>query len=378
LDELTNSAEPATPTQAAPNKTDAGPTNTHWAAHRRSTANAQVETKDAGVGRSVRHASIAGLGNYLPEETITNADLARLVDTSDEWITERTGIKSRRRAAAADSTSDLGARAAEAALEDAGLAPEEIDLVVLATATPDAPVPASSCRVQQTLGLSNAAAMDLNAGCSGFLYGLHTANAFVASGAARNVLVIGAEILTRVTDYTDRRTCVLFGDGAGACVVSETGPMQLLHSSVGSDGAQGELIKIPAGGSRNPASADTVRERQHFLQLDGGRVFKQAVRRMVDAARHALDDTGLTPADVSWVIPHQANERILTSVADQLGIPVPRVVLDVAETGNTSAASVPIALTKARDAGALKEGDIVMLLAFGAGLTWACQLLRVG
>jgi 3-oxoacyl-[acyl-carrier-protein] synthase-3 len=325
----------------------------------------------------VTHAAIAGLGSFLPDETITNSDLSRLVDTSDEWITERTGIKSRRRAAASDATSDLGMRAARSAMADARVTADEIDLVLLATATPDAPVPASSCGVQHKLGLTHAAAMDINAGCSGFLYGLHTANAFVRAGMSKHVLVIGAEILTRVTDYTDRRTCVLFGDGAGACVVSADGPMQLLHSSVGADGAQNDLIKIPAGGSSSPASADTVRDRQHYLQLDGGRVFKQAVRRMVQAAREALSATGMEPADIAWVIPHQANERILTSVAEQLGIPVPRVVLDVAETGNTSAASVPIALTKARDAGALERGQVVMLVAFGAGLTWACQLLRV-
>jgi len=325
--------------------------------------------------RTDRTSAIAGFGSFLPLETITNRDLAAIVDTSDEWITSRTGIRSRRRADAADVTSDLAVKAAQAALADAGMEPEQLGFVIVATATPDSPVPATACRVQELLGATRAAAMDINAGCSGFLYGIHTADSLVRSGTASNVLVIGAEILTRVTDYTDRRTCVLFGDGAGACVVAAQGPMQVLYSGVGVDGTQRDLIKIPAGGSRSPASAETVTDRQHFLQLDGPRVFRQAVRRMVEAAQQGLERTGLKAEDVSWVIPHQANERILTSVAEQLGIPVPRVVMDLAETGNTSAASVPIAMTRARES--FEPGQLVMLLAFGAGLTWACQLLRV-
>ena len=327
--------------------------------------------------RTDRTSAIAGFGSFLPLETITNRDLAAIVDTSDEWITSRTGIRSRRRADAADATSDLALKAARAALADAGMEPGQLEFVIVATATPDSPVPATACRVQELLGADQAAGMDINAGCSGFLYGIHTADSLVRAGAAANVLVIGAEILTRVTDYTDRRTCVLFGDGAGACVVAAQGPMQVLYSGVGVDGTQRDLIKIPAGGSRSPASAETIAGRGHYLQLDGPRVFRQAVRRMVQAAEQGLAKTGLRAEDVSWVIPHQANERILTAVAEQLGIPVPRVVMDIAETGNTSAASVPIAMTRARDAGAFEPGQLVMLLAFGAGLTWACQLLRV-
>ncbi|MFG0284091.1 MAG: beta-ketoacyl-ACP synthase III [Phycisphaerales bacterium JB039] len=326
---------------------------------------------------AARRSALAGLGYYLPTHTITNADLAAMVDTSDEWITSRTGIHSRRRADEADATSDLAARAGARALANAGLSAEELDFVLLATATPDSPVPAASCVVLELLGATRAAAMDINAGCSGFLYGLHTADAMVRAGVYRNVLVIGAEILTRVTDYSDRRTCVLFGDGAGACVVAANGPMQLLYSGVWTDSSQRDLIEIPAGGSRKPASPETIGRHEHYLRLDGQRVFRQAVRRMVEAAHAALDATGLAPQDVSWVIPHQANERIITAVAEQLGIPAPQVVLDVAETGNTSAASVPIALTKARDAGSFKQGQNILLLAFGAGLTWACQLLRV-
>lgn len=322
------------------------------------------------------HPSIAGLGHYLPPTMITNRDLEQMLDTSDQWITSRTGIRSRRRAGEAQATSDLAIEASHAALADAGISAEEIDLVLLATATPDAPVPATASLVQHALGAHNAGAMDINAGCSGFLYGLHTASSFVRSGFARRVLLIGSETLTRVTDYADRRTCVLFGDGAGACVVAADGQMELIHSSIGCDGSQRDLIRIPAGGSRTPTSAATVADRQHYLQLDGKRVFRHAVRRMVEAARNALKEVGLEASDVSWVIPHQANARILTAVGEEVGIAVPRVVNDIAETGNTSAASVPIALNRARCAGAFESGQLIMLLAFGAGLTWACQILR--
>ncbi len=329
------------------------------------------------AGRGLVCPSIIGLGHYLPEGTITNLDLESIVDTSDEWITSRTGIQARHRAGVAEATSDLAIVASRRALADAQIDPQSIDLILLATATPDAPVPAAASIVQHALGAERAGAMDLNAGCSGFLYGLHTANAFIRSGAAECVLLVGSETLTRVTDYKDRRTCVLFGDGAGACVITgRPGFLNIIYSSIGCDGSQGDLIRIPAGGSRSPASEQTIADRQHFLQLDGGRVFRQAVRRMVEAAREALLATGLTASDISWVIPHQANERILSSVAEQLGIPVPKVIIDVAETGNTSAASVPIALDRARESGHFQSGQLILLVAFGAGLTWSCQILR--
>lgn len=320
--------------------------------------------------------SIAGLGHYLPVDTITNRDLETIVETSDDWITSRTGIHSRHRAAVSEATSDLAIEASRRALADAELDADAIDLILLATATPDAPVPATASILQDALGAKNAGAMDLNAGCSGFLYGLHTADAFIRAESAKHVLLVGSETLTRVTDYSDRRTCVLFGDGAGACVLSSHGQMNLMYSSIGCDGSQADLICIPAGGSRFPASAQTIEAHHHFLQLDGGRVFKQAVRRMVQAAQSALQATGLRAEDISWVIPHQANERILTAVGEQIGITVPKVVIDVAETGNTSAASVPIALDRARKCGHFQTGQLIMLVAFGAGLTWACQILR--
>jgi len=322
-------------------------------------------------------AAIAGIGCYLPDEKITNADLSRIVDTNEEWIVSRTGIKSRHRATSTDATSDLATRAARLALADAGVTAAELDTIIVATATPDMPVPASACVVQEALGATGASAMDLNAGCTGFLYALHTAEALVRAGSAERVLVIGADTLTRVTDYTDRRTCVLFGDGAGACVVSREGSMRVIYSSIGADGADKDLITIPAGGSRTPASPETVDGSGHYLQLDGQRVFRQAVRHMVEAAEEGLRCTGLSAEQIACVIPHQANARIINAVGEQLGVEPSRVVLDMAETGNTSAASLPIALTHVREARGFEPGEVVMLLAFGAGLTWACQILRV-
>lgn len=334
---------------------------------------------------------IRGYGYYLPDERITNDDLAKMVDTSDQWILERTGIRSRHRAAKEQATSDLAMAAARSALARAGVAAKELDTILVATATPDSPVPAVSCLVQSGLGASGAAAMDVGAGCSGFLFALHTASCYVRAGAAERVLVVGAETLTRVTDYADRRSCILFGDGAGAAVVtsaegfaagSGAAPsvgdgMELLYSSLGTDGEMARLIEIPAGGSRQPASAETVRERGHYLRLDGQAVFRQAVRRMAEAAMEALEATGLSPDEIDWILPHQANARIITAVAEQVGVPAERAMLDMAETGNTSAASIPITLGRARESGQLAPGQVIVMLAFGAGLTWACQVWRV-
>ena len=329
---------------------------------------------------------IASFAYYLPEHVITNADLAQMVDTSDEWILSRTGIRSRRRAAEGEATSDLAIAAARRALESARMDPADLDMVMVATATPDSPVPAVSCLVQAGLGAVNAAAMDLGAGCSGFLFTLHTAASFARAGAARRILVVGAETLTRVTDYSDRRSCVLFGDGAGAAVVAADSQsahgatglgLELLYSRLGTDGEMADLIEIPAGGSRIPASEASLRDHGHFLRLDGQRVFKQAVRRMAEAAKEAIEALGLRPADIDWLLPHQANARIVLAVAEQTGIAPARAMLDMAETGNTSAASIPITLGRARDSDQLAPGQIVMMLAFGAGLTWACQVWRL-
>ncbi|MFG0325935.1 MAG: beta-ketoacyl-ACP synthase III [Phycisphaerales bacterium JB037] len=337
--------------------------------------------------------ALAGLAYYLPEDVITNEDLSRLVDTSDEWIQSRTGIQIRHRASSSQATSDLALNAAQGALERSGFAPSDLDMIIVATATPDSPVPAVSCLLQQMLGAKSAAAMDVGAGCSGFLFALHTAACFVRAGASHRILVVGAETLTRVTDYSDRRSCILFGDGAGAAIVTSshakepsleanrsTPPgdrLELLYSSLGTDGELAGLIEIPGGGSRLPASDQTVRDHLHFLRLDGTAVFRQAVRRMSEAARDAMDKLGLEPGDIDWLVPHQANARIITAVGEQTGIPADRAILDMAETGNTSAASIPITLGRAREQGRLREGQIVMMLAFGAGLTWACEVWRV-
>ncbi len=337
--------------------------------------------------------AISGLEYYLPKEVITNADLATLVNTSDDWIVARTGIHQRHRAATTEATSDLAVHASRGALDRAGILPTDLDMILIATATPDSPVPAVSCIIQEELGAHNAAAMDIGAGCSGFLFALHTAACFVRSGAAQRVLVVGAETLTRVTDYSDRRSCILFGDGAGAAIVTscdakeparkanlQTPPgdrLQLLYSWLGTDGSHAQLIEIPAGGSRQPANDQTINDRLHYLRLDGQAVFRQAVRRMSEAANDALQALDLTPDDIDWLVPHQANARIVSAVADYTRIPADRAMLDMAETGNTSAASIPITLGRARENNRLKEGQRIMMLAFGAGLTWACQVWRV-
>lgn len=318
--------------------------------------------------------SIAGIGAYLPQATITNEDLGRKVDTSDEWIITRTGIRERRIAAPDESTSDLAAHAARGALAQARLKPEDLDLIILATATPDTPVPPGSSWLHRKLGAVNAAAMDISAACSGFLFAVHTASGLVRAGMHKHVLVVGAETLTRITDYSDRATCILFGDGAGAVVLGEGGPLELLYSHIGTDSSGRDLITVPAGGSREPASEATVAGRRHFLQLQGREVFRRAVDTMTSAGQAALSALGMQVSDLAWLVPHQANLRITQAVASQFGLPPERVVGDMSGTGNTSAASLPIALTKLQGSGQLKRGDRVMLVAFGAGLTWGCQV----
>lgn len=325
--------------------------------------------KDLGV-------SIRGLGSYLPAGTITNADLERMVDTSDEWIVTRTGIRSRHRAATEEATSDLALPAAKQALAQAGLAPSDLDLIILATATPDSPVPPASCWLHKGLAASNAAAMDLSAACTGFLYGVHVGSGLIRAGMHRNVLVVGAETLTRMTDYQDRATSILFGDGAGAVVLGQRGGLDLLYSSIGCDGRFADVITVAAGGSREPASAKTVEERRHFLRLRGQEVFRRAVSTMVDAAEQAIAHLGLRAGDIARIVPHQANGRIIAAVGESLGLGPDRVVTDMSDVGNTSAASLPIALDRLLASGNLKIGDIFILVGFGAGLTWGCQVYR--
>jgi 3-oxoacyl-[acyl-carrier-protein] synthase-3 len=325
---------------------------------------------------TTRHAVIAGVGSRLPERVVSNGWFESLVDTSDQWIRERTGIAQRHFAADGETTSDLAVHAARAALDAAGVAPEQVDLIVCATLSPDTPIPATAVWVQRKLSIG-APAFDVNAACAGFSFAVSTGTAFIESGAAETVVVIGAEVLSRVLDFTDRSTCVLFGDGAGAVVLRPSDRPGIIGSTLGSDGRFAEILIIPAGGTANPASHETVDAHDHSIRMPRGReVFKRAVVEMANACRSLLEKSGYTADDVDVLIPHQANARIMIAVADRLGIPMERAVVDVEEVGNTSAASIPIALDRAWRAGRIGEGDIVLLTSFGAGLAWGANLVR--
>ncbi|MBI4584242.1 MAG: ketoacyl-ACP synthase III [Planctomycetes bacterium] len=324
-------------------------------------------------------AYFAGTGAALPERVLTNSDLEKMVDTSDEWILQRTGIRQRRIAAEGQNTSDLAAGAARRALESAKVAPGEIDAVIVATVTGDTVCPAVSVYVQAALGARNSCAFDLSAACTGFVYGTAVAASFVQSGFYQNVLLIGAETLSRFVDFTDRSSCILFGDGAGAAVISrvgEGGSSRIIDSLLRADGTAADLISIPAGGSRLPASHQTVEQRQHFLQLQGKEVFKFATKAMVDLIETALIRNRLSMADLQLIIPHQVNYRIIEAALKKLELPEERLYLNLDRYGNTSAASVPIALSEACQEGRLKRGDLVLLVAFGAGMTWGYNLVR--
>ncbi|MGH2637325.1 MAG: beta-ketoacyl-ACP synthase III [Actinomycetota bacterium] len=323
-----------------------------------------------------RHATVAGLGSVLPERIVPNAEFERLVDTTDEWIRERTGIGERHFAADDEVTSDLAVAAARLALDTAGIAAEQLDLIVCATLTPDTPIPATAVWIQRKLGIA-APAFDVNAACAGFSYAFSTGTAFIESGQAETILVIGAEVLSRVMDYRDRTTCVLFGDGAGALVLRPSGSPGVFGSVLGADGRAAEILIIPAGGTLHPASHETVDARDHSIRMPKGReVFKRAVVEMASACRELLEKSGFTPDDVDLLIPHQANARIMIAVAERLGIGMDRAVVDVETVGNTSAASIPIALDRAWRGGRVREGDLVLLTSFGAGLAWGANLIR--
>ncbi len=315
---------------------------------------------------------IAGLGAYLPEHVVTNDDLARVLDTSDEWITTRTGIRQRHYASAAQATSDLAYEAAVDALKDADILADQLGAIVVATCTPDQPLPSAASLLGARLGVETAA-LDVNAACSGFVYGLQVAGGFALS-TNRPVLLVGAETLTRIVDHADRSTAVLFGDGAGAAVLVPDATGHLGPFDLGSDGRR-ELLQVRAGGSRNPASHTTVAENAHVIEMQGGEVYRNAVTRMAASSLAVLDAAGLTVDDVDLFVGHQANQRILDAVAKRVGITDERAFLSVALHGNTSAASIPLALAAARDAGRLEPASTVLLTAFGAGLTWASCLL---
>ncbi|MGA2029616.1 MAG: beta-ketoacyl-ACP synthase III [Verrucomicrobiota bacterium] len=324
-----------------------------------------------------RSCSITGVGSYVPVKILTNADLEKMVETSDEWITSRTGIKERRIAAVNEFTSDLAAKAAERAMKMAGVTAEQIDLIIVATITPDMPFPATACLVQHKLGAKCAAAFDLEAACSGFIYGLEVAQQFIMSHTYDTVLVIGAEKLSSIVDWTDRNTCVLFGDGAGAAILqNRENSHGSLTAVMGADGESADLLFMPGGGSRCPATKDSVDARQHYLRMEGKETFKSAVQAMCSAAQEVLQRCELDISQIKCVIPHQANRRIIDMVGERLGAKPEQLFVNLHRYGNTSAASVAIALDEAVAAGKIQRGDLVLMVVFGAGLTWGAAIIE--
>lgn len=326
----------------------------------------------------VLRSRITGTGSSLPDKILTNLDLERMVETSDEWITTRTGIKQRRIAAEGEFTSTFAVKAARQALSMAGIDAKELDMIVLGTVTPDFPFPATSCIVQHEIGAVNAAVFDVSAACSGFIYGLSIADKYIRTGTAKKILVIGAEVLSRIVDWTDRNTCILFGDGAGAAIVEATeGDAGILSTHIFSNGSFWNTLYQPGCGNRNPASNQrTIDERLFYIRMEGNDVFKHAVRGMEEAASAALTANGMTPADISMFIPHQANRRIIDATAKRLGLAEEKVFVNLHNYGNTSSASIPISLDEANRSGCMKAGDIILLDAFGGGFTFGSVLMR--
>jgi 3-oxoacyl-[acyl-carrier-protein] synthase-3 len=329
-----------------------------------------------GNATSNGHVSITGIGANAPERVMTNDELAAIVDTSDEWIVERTGIRERRVAAPEEALSDLARPAAEAALEDAGVQASDVDLIVVATVTPDMLFPSTGAILADQLGAKDAAAYDLSAGCTGFVYAIAQAHGMVASGLVDHALVVGGDVLSKVVDWQDRSTCVLFGDGAGAVVLERVREGGFLGFELGADGSGGPQLYMPAGGSRAPATAETVAGRQHFAKMNGREVFKFATRVLVDSAEKILDECGVPVEDVDVYVPHQANVRIIDHARKKLGIPEERTVVNVDRFGNTSSGSIPLALSDAEDDGRLKAGEMVLMTGMGAGLTWGSALIE--
>lgn len=320
---------------------------------------------------------IAGTGAYLPERILTNAELEKMVETNDEWIVTRTGVRERRIAREDEAASDMSVPAARIALKDAGVAPADLDLIIVGTITPDMLFPNTACLVQTALGATKALCFDLSAACSGFLYSLETARGLLLSGLYKTALVIGVDKMSAVTDWEDRGTCILFGDGAGAVVLTRTTEHRgIMSTSYGADGSLGDLLMIPGGGSRHPASHATVDQHLHCVKMAGNNVFKHAVRCMTDAGREALEKAGLTIADVDWVIPHQANMRIIQAISDRVGIPLEQFIINLDRFGNTTAATVPIALDEAVRDGRIQRGAVLLMIVFGGGFTWGATVLE--
>jgi len=325
----------------------------------------------------VRGATITGTGMYVPEGVLTNADLERMVDTSDEWIRERTGIRERRIAAPEQASSDLALIASQRALESAGLGPGDVDTIIVATTTPDRILPSCACTLQRKLGASRAVAFDMFAACTGFVFGVTIARSLIGSRGADTVLVVGVETLSRIVDYTDRNTCVLFGDGAGAVIMRPCGEGEgLLAIDISSDGELGGVLEVPAGISANPASAETVAAREHYIRMQGKKLFPLAVRTMEDSTRRCMERAGIGPGDMDMVIAHQANLRIIDAVRERLGLPPEKVPINIDRYGNTSSASIPITIDELVRSGRLKPGDHVGFCAFGGGATWGAGVVR--
>jgi len=324
-----------------------------------------------------RTVSIVGTGSYTPEKVLSNGDLERTVETTDEWITTRTGIRERRIAGPDEQTSDLAAKAAMAALENAGLTAEDVDLIIVATVTPDMFFPSTACFVQQKIGAENAACFDISAACAGFLYAIEIAQQFITSHTYDTILVVGAEKLSSIVDWTDRNTCVLFGDGAGAALLQHrAGGHGVISTYMASDGRLSDILYIPGGGSRFPITKENAGDRLNCIKMNGKETYKHAVTSMLDAAHKALAAANLTPADLACIIPHQANLRIIEAIAQRLDVPLDRFVVNLDRFGNTSAAAVAIALDEANRTGRMKVGDYVLLVVFGGGLTWAASVIQ--
>ena len=323
---------------------------------------------------------LLGTGSAVPSRVMTNQDFAEYLDTSDEWIVERTGIRERRIATDGETTAPLAAAAGRAALDEAGVDPADVDLIICATITPEVPFPATSCFVQRDLGLVNAAAFDISAACSGFIYALVVASKFLQGGVWKTALIIGADCMSRVSDYQDRTTCILFGDGAGAAVLRRAASGDgkgLLHSRLHADGGGADMLYVPAGGTRRPASEQTVAAREHYMRMRGREIYKFAVSRMQEIIEQTLREAGVRPQDVDMVIPHQSNLRIIESARERIGWPPEKMLINIDRYGNTSAASIGIGLDEVRKAGRIGEGDLILLVAFGAGLTWASALWQL-
>lgn len=337
-----------------------------------------ININEINKGLKLIYSKVVGIGSFVPERVLSNDELCNIVDTSNEWIVSRTGIKERRIAEEGLTTSDIASAAAKKAIKVSGLNTEDIDLILVGTVTPDMIFPSISCIVQEKLCLKNAAAFDISAGCSGFIYSLSVADSFIKSGKYKNVLVIGADLLSRITDYTDRSTCVLFGDGGGALVLSANTENNrgILSTHLHAEGGHDSILMLKAGGTLMPASAESINNREHFIKMKGSELFRYAVNYLKAVAEEAIEFNGLTPDDIDLFVPHQANIRIIEATAKKLCFPMEKVFVNVEKYGNTSSGSIPLALDEAYVSGRLKEGSIVLVDAIGAGLTWASSIIR--